>query len=134
MKYDRESVAKRNAEFASVVTLGTLEMAKMAGQIWRLQTMSYGGSIDSIHPAVNFILDYTGDFSGAYAANWLTSSTLIPKGSDRLKQNIGSVVAMTAAIAIEVLPIYGTPRLEDLPAAVAGIAAYRGLHYLLNKK
>ena len=62
MRYSPERII-RNTEFKAALVVGGLEMAKMAGQVWRLQALSTGTDFDAIHPAVNFILDYTGDFA-----------------------------------------------------------------------
>lgn len=132
MRYDSESRFIRDTEFASAIAVGGLEMAKMAGQIWRLQALSTGTSFDSINPAVNFILDYSGDFAATYMGNWILKDW-IPRGSERTKQNIASGISLGLAVLVETVPVFGTPRIEDLGAAVLGVAAYRGLHWLLTK-
>jgi hypothetical protein len=133
MRYDGEGRAVRDAEFAAALTVGGLEMAKMAGQIWRLQVLSTGTSFDAIHPAVNFILDYSGDFAATYLGNWILKDW-IPRGSERTKQNIASGISLGAAVLVETLPVFGTPTFEDLGGAMLGIAAYRGLHWLLTRQ
>src|SRR3989344_2353567 len=70
MRYSPERSIK-DTEFKAALIVGGIEIARMAGQIWRLQALSTGTSFDSINPAVNFILDYTGDFAGTYLMSWL---------------------------------------------------------------
>ena len=121
----------RNTEFYSVIGLGALEMAKMAGQAWRMQVISTGTEIDAINPAINFLLDYTGDFYATYAVTWILNN--FKRGYSKRKLNISSVMVLGAAVIVETAPVFGTPRIEDLPAAVAGVLAYRAVNkYLRN--
>lgn len=121
-----------DAEFKAALLVGGLEMTRMAGQIWRIQALSTGTSFDSINPAVNFILDYTGDFAGTYMMTWL-GKDYIPKVSEKRKLDIASGISAVTAIAIETVPIFGVPRTEDLFAAAAGILVYRGLNWYLRR-
>ncbi|EKD85316.1 MAG: hypothetical protein ACD_38C00046G0003 [uncultured bacterium] len=131
MRYSPERSIK-DTEFKAALIVGGIEMARMAGQIWRLQALSTGTSFDSINPAVNFILDYTGDFAGTYLMSWL-GKDCIPWVSDKRKLDIATGISAVTAIAIETVPIFGIPKTEDLFAAAAGILAYRGLNWYLRK-
>lgn len=127
----------KNIEFQSAVAVGTFEMAKIGAQIWGLQALSIGTEFDAIPMAVNFVLDYTGDFSAGYLGTWFANS-IGQKYSDR-KLNIASTLAMGACVLAETVPtaishgILGTPRIEDLGAAAVGILAYRTLNKYIRR-
>lgn len=129
MRYDRESLRIRNTEFKVSLAVVGLELARSAAQAWRLQAISTGTEFDAIHPAVNFILDYTGNLSLGYLFTW-AGKDFLPKVPERWKLNTASTLVMGGALILETLQ---GQTYWDLPAAAAGIAAYRGLHWLLTK-
>lgn len=122
---------KNKIEFKSALIVGGAEMARLAGQVWRLEAISTGTPFDAIHPAVNFILDYTGDFSLGYLFTW-GMKDLIPKISQKAKLNIATGLVLTGGVLLESLNLPGSHP-EDIPALVVGIGAYRALHWRLNR-
>ena len=132
MRFDSESARIRNIEFKIAATVVVLELARTATQAWRLQAISTGTEFDAIHPAVNFILDYTGNLSLGYLFTW-AGKDFIPNISEKWKLNsinIASAAVMGGAVVLETLQ---GQTYWDLPAAAVGIAAYRGLHWYLRR-
>lgn len=127
----------RNTEFQSALLVGGLEMAKMAGQVWRLQAISTGTEFDAIPVALNFILDHSGDFAAGYLGTWVINS-FSQKYSDR-RLNASTAVAAGACILAETLPtgmthnLLGSPHIADLGAAALGILSYRSLNKFLRR-
>lgn len=70
---------------------------------------------------------YSGDFAWGYCVPWLINSNIELSGwNKRISENkrwlIGGGFALGTAILNEtVLPILGTPRVADIPAAVVGL-------------
>lgn len=119
----------RDIEFQTVLGVGVLEMTRMAAQIWRLQALSTGTEFNAIHPAVNFILDYTGDFPLGYMLTWAVKD-FIPKVSRKAKLNLATGLVLTGGLVLELSPL-GTP--ADIPFLLLGVSAYRGAHWGLGR-
>ena len=108
-----------------------LKWQKWLDKLGGCKLFSTGTEIDAINPAINFLLDYTGDFYATYAVTWILNN--FKRGYSKRKLNISSVMVLGAAVIVETAPVFGTPRIEDLPAAVAGVLAYRAVNkYLRN--
>lgn len=116
MRYSPERAVK-NIEFQTVLGVGAIEMARMAAQIWRLQALSTGTDFNAIHPAANFILDYTGNFPLGYMFNWAIKD-FIPKVSKAAKLNLATGLVLSGGVALELSPL-GTP--SDIPFLLLGV-------------
>lgn len=88
-------------------------------------------------PMPSFLADNAGDFAGAYALNWVLNATMDLTRLKRIPENrrliMSANLSLATVVAIETLPIFGTPDLKDIPAGVVGILASIGVRKLAQR-
>lgn len=84
------------------------------------------------------ILWYVGDYAGGHVGTWFLNATMgttpfLNRLSERTKIKISSGLTLATVLAVETFPLFGTPRVEDIPAGVLGVLGSLGVRKLAQR-